>query len=155
MLQRKTVLIVFLSLGILSVARAQWKPAKGPLMTRWAKDVSTILPHPEHPSPQMVRKAWLNLKLISRRCEFPESEQAIAQMPATPRQEQGVLYPLGLDQPLSRQLACPAMLGAHVVEYHHQPQCLAELGCLASLLAQLASSGNGCFHFWGEMAEAY
>jgi len=39
----------------------EWSPAKGPLMTRWAKDVSPQKVHPEYPRPQMVRKEWLNL----------------------------------------------------------------------------------------------
>ena len=38
-----------------------WEPAKGPLMTRWAKDVSPDNAHPEYPRPQMVREDWLNL----------------------------------------------------------------------------------------------
>src|SRR5688500_5015049 len=38
-----------------------WKPAKAPLMTRWAKDVSPENVHPEYPRPQMVRKKWTNL----------------------------------------------------------------------------------------------
>jgi hypothetical protein len=41
--------------------RADWQPAKGPLATRWAKDVSPQNAHPEYPRPQMVRKDWLNL----------------------------------------------------------------------------------------------
>jgi hypothetical protein len=40
---------------------ADWKPAKGPLATRWAKDVSPSNALPEYPRPQMVRKEWLNL----------------------------------------------------------------------------------------------
>ncbi len=40
---------------------ADWKPANGPLMTRWAKDVSPKNPLPEYPRPQMVRKDWQNL----------------------------------------------------------------------------------------------
>ncbi len=38
-----------------------WQPAKGPLMTRWAKDVTPDRVHPEYPRPQMVRKDWMNL----------------------------------------------------------------------------------------------
>ena len=38
-----------------------WDPAVGPLMTRWAKDVSPDKALPEYPRPQMVRKQWLNL----------------------------------------------------------------------------------------------
>jgi len=43
-------------------AQAQdWKPCEGPLMTRWAKDVSPNNALPEYPRMQMVRKDWLNL----------------------------------------------------------------------------------------------
>lgn len=51
--------------GLLMLAplliHAEWQPAKGPLMTRWAKDVSPRNAHPEYPRPQMVRKDWQNL----------------------------------------------------------------------------------------------
>jgi hypothetical protein len=47
-----------LSLGQDSVA---WHPAPGPLMTRWAAEVSPTNVHPEHPRPQLVRPDWLNL----------------------------------------------------------------------------------------------
>ncbi len=40
---------------------AEWKPASGPLKTRWAKDVSPDKALPEYPRPQMVRKDWMNL----------------------------------------------------------------------------------------------
>lgn len=40
---------------------ADWKPAVGPLTTRWAKDVSPEKVHPEYPRPQMVREAWQSL----------------------------------------------------------------------------------------------
>ncbi len=42
-------------------AQQGWKPADGPLMTRWAKDVFPDRALPEYPRPQMVRKEWLNL----------------------------------------------------------------------------------------------
>ena len=42
-------------------AFAQWKPAEGKLMTRWAKEVSPEKALPEYPRPQMVRDAWMNL----------------------------------------------------------------------------------------------
>ena len=38
-----------------------WKPADGPLTTRWAKEVSPENVHPEYPRPQMVREAWTSL----------------------------------------------------------------------------------------------
>ena len=40
---------------------AEWQPAKAPLMTRWAKDVSPVNALPEYPRPQMARTEWLNL----------------------------------------------------------------------------------------------
>jgi hypothetical protein len=55
-------IIPLLSLFFLSSVRAEeWKPAEGPLKTRWAKDVSPSNALPEYPRPQMVRKDWLNL----------------------------------------------------------------------------------------------
>ncbi|MHC4557607.1 MAG: glycoside hydrolase family 2 protein, partial [Planctomycetota bacterium] len=49
------------ALFLCSSIRADWQPAKGPLMTRWAKQISPDNVHPEYPRPQMVRKNWLNL----------------------------------------------------------------------------------------------
>lgn len=40
---------------------ADYQPARGPLMTRWAQDVRPDNVWPEYPRPQMVRKEWLNL----------------------------------------------------------------------------------------------
>lgn len=42
---------------------ADWQPAKGPLMTKWAKDVSPDTVHAEYPRPQMLRGdlSWQNL----------------------------------------------------------------------------------------------
>jgi glycosyl hydrolase family 2 len=40
---------------------AQWQPAGGRIMTRWAADVSPENAWPEHPRPQLVRPEWRNL----------------------------------------------------------------------------------------------
>jgi hypothetical protein len=40
---------------------ATWRPAKGPLVTRWAAEVRADKALPEYPRPQMVRSRWLNL----------------------------------------------------------------------------------------------
>ena len=55
--------ILFACIAIVPVVRAadEWKPADGPLKTRWAKDVSPTNALPEYPRPQMVRKDWQNL----------------------------------------------------------------------------------------------
>lgn len=46
-------------LALASVAILQ-RPA-APIETRWAKEVSPTLPHPEYPRPQLVRERWLSL----------------------------------------------------------------------------------------------
>ncbi len=40
---------------------ADWEPARGPLTTRWAKDVRPDNALPEYPRPQLVRPDWANL----------------------------------------------------------------------------------------------
>jgi len=59
-----TVCVVSLALVVTGCSRsalAAWEPAKGPLMTCWAKDVSPETVHAEYPRPQMVRNEWQNL----------------------------------------------------------------------------------------------
>src|SRR5690349_23406092 len=62
----KPIAAVFPILSLVLAAQTvaagdDWHPARGPLMTRWAKDVSPKNAHPEYPRPQMMRKDWLNL----------------------------------------------------------------------------------------------
>lgn len=59
---KATILCITSALAI-SFAQAadSWKPAAGPLLTRWAKDVSPKKPLDEYPRPQMVRDEWQNL----------------------------------------------------------------------------------------------
>jgi hypothetical protein len=57
-------------------ARAEeWKPAKGPLMTRWAKDVRPDKARPEYPRPQLVRKEWRNLNGLWQYAEAKADEK--------------------------------------------------------------------------------
>ena len=64
-MQRLTLVIAQLVLFANGpVQAAEWQPAKGPLMTRWAKDVSPERVHPEYPRPQMARQEWRNLNGI-------------------------------------------------------------------------------------------
>jgi hypothetical protein len=58
---RRIIIAVAMALVVGPASGAEWKPAKGPLMTKWAKDVSPDNVHPEYPRPQLVRKDWLNL----------------------------------------------------------------------------------------------
>lgn len=66
--------IVSIVLFICSSIRADWQPAKGPLMTRWAKRVSPDNVHAEYPRPQMVRKNWLNLNGLWEYAIQPKDE---------------------------------------------------------------------------------
>jgi hypothetical protein len=43
------------------LAQADWKPAAGPLATRWTKNVTPDNAWREYPRPQMVRQDWANL----------------------------------------------------------------------------------------------
>ena len=59
---RKAMWLAVAGLWVCSAAAAQeWQMAKGPLVTRWAKDVSPTNALPEYPRMQMVRKDWQNL----------------------------------------------------------------------------------------------
>ena len=53
--------VIALVLVLCPAVWARWEPAKGPLMTKWAKEVSPDKVHPEYPRPQMVREDWQNL----------------------------------------------------------------------------------------------
>jgi hypothetical protein len=48
-------------MGWAASAPAEWQPADGPLMTRWAEQVTPDNVWPEYPRPQMVREQWTNL----------------------------------------------------------------------------------------------
>lgn len=59
--ERVILLAAILVACLCLVAGAAWKPADGPLMTKWAQDVRADGVHAEYPRPQMVRQQWLNL----------------------------------------------------------------------------------------------
>lgn len=61
MTERMIVLTAALVACVCLSAGAGWKPADGPLMTKWSLDVSPENVHAEYPRPQMVRRQWLNL----------------------------------------------------------------------------------------------
>ncbi|HRT58342.1 MAG TPA: beta galactosidase jelly roll domain-containing protein, partial [Candidatus Paceibacterota bacterium] len=57
---RGAVLILML-LGLGGGVAGEWRPAQGPLMTRWAREVSPDNALREYPRPMMVRDQWRNL----------------------------------------------------------------------------------------------
>ncbi len=54
-------LVGILVVSFAAVAVGEWKPADGPLFTRWADKVSPRKVWQEYPRPQMVRNKWTNL----------------------------------------------------------------------------------------------
>ncbi len=77
------------------VAAADWKPAAGPLMTRWAKDVSPEKVHAEYPRPQMVRPDWTNLNGLWEYAVRPKAD-------AVPEKFDGqILVPFPIESALS------------------------------------------------------
>lgn len=60
--------------GNACAAEGEWAAKKGPLMTRWAKDVSPEKVLPEYPRPQMVRKEWVNLNGLWQYAVRPKAE---------------------------------------------------------------------------------
>ncbi|MCX5670643.1 MAG: glycoside hydrolase family 2 [Planctomycetota bacterium] len=67
-------IIAMVLLGLGSVATGEWRPAGGPLLTRWAKDVSPESALPEYPRPQMVRADWRNLNGLWNYAVRPKEE---------------------------------------------------------------------------------
>ena len=59
----RTCVVAFFATFLTTAAAspAEWRPADGPLATRWAKLVSPENCRLEYPRPQMVRPAWQNL----------------------------------------------------------------------------------------------
>lgn len=69
---RSRLVLALAVLTCAAAAAANWKPAQGPLMTRWAKDVRPDNAHPEYPRPQMERPEWLNLNGLWRYAILPK-----------------------------------------------------------------------------------
>jgi hypothetical protein len=89
-----TITVVGMLSGVAQAAD-EWKPAAGPLMTRWAKDVSAERPLPEYPRPQMVRKDWVNLNGLWDYAIAPKADTA-------PTAYQGkILVPFPVESALS------------------------------------------------------
>lgn len=88
--------VVGLLAMLLPAAGAAWQPAKGPLATRWAKDVSPDKVHPEYPRPQLVRSLWLNLNGLWQ-CQTLDKAEA---KPPQNYQQQ-ILVPFPVESALS------------------------------------------------------
>ena len=60
-LAKWTLVPLFFTLTAAALFAADWKPAEGILLTKFAKDVDPTLPLPEYPRPQLTRETWANL----------------------------------------------------------------------------------------------
>ena len=100
-MSRTRMLLALCAIGLVGCAAravgADWKPAEGPLATRWAKDVSPDKALPEYPRPQMVRKAWQNLNGLWQWAEAKEGEAA----PVGKDLEGQILVPYPIESALS------------------------------------------------------
>lgn len=87
--------VLLILVGFVPVGWGKWEPAKGPLMTRWAADVSPERVHPEYPRPQLVRSEWLNLNGLWQYAIVPTNQ-------ARPEAWQGeILVPFPVESALS------------------------------------------------------
>jgi hypothetical protein len=84
-------------IGIGPAVGADWQPAKGPLLTRWTKDVSPERVHPEYPRPQMVRKDWLNLNGVWQLAIAKQGDD----VPAGKELPERILVPFPVESALS------------------------------------------------------
>lgn len=74
---------------------ANWIPAEGTLLTRWAGDVTPETAHAEYPRPQMKREEWKNINGMWEYAIRPEEEQP-------PEQYDGfILVPFPVESALS------------------------------------------------------
>src|ERR1041385_6427337 len=89
------VVIVLGLLGTAGPAQQPWKPAAGPLTTRFAHDVDPAAPVPEYPRPTLVRPSWASLNGL---WEFAVTSQ-IESLPA--KWEGRILVPFPIESALS------------------------------------------------------
>ncbi|MDD4266895.1 MAG: glycoside hydrolase family 2 TIM barrel-domain containing protein [Pirellulales bacterium] len=106
-----------LALAAAALSAEPWRAAQGPLMTRWAKDVSPDNPLAEYPRPQMVREDWQNLNGLWQYAIRPADQDKVETFDgqilvpfAVESALSGVMKPVGPDNRLwyRRQFTVPA-----------------------------------------------
>ncbi len=94
---RSCALAVLLACVGAPAARAEWKPAQAPIMTRWAKDVSPDKTLPEYPRPQLVREKWQNLNGLWQFAVAKDKEEP----PLGKKLDEQILVPFPVESALS------------------------------------------------------
>jgi len=88
---------IVLLAGTVTNAADDWKPAAGPLITQWGRQVNPADVLPEYPRPTLVRERWLNLNGLWEYAEATDSSDVPAGRTLTGR----VLVPFPLESALS------------------------------------------------------
>lgn len=91
------LLLLLIPLAAPISAQTEWKPADGPLMTRWAQRVSPRAVHPEYPRPQMERGDWMNLNSLWQLSLEPPPKG----VPGERTFDQTILVPFPIESALS------------------------------------------------------
>lgn len=79
MLQKITVLFVFLFITGAVLAQSDGAVVKGKLVTPWTEKVNPAAPLPEYPRPQMQRDNWMNLNGLWQYTILPKAQETIPQ----------------------------------------------------------------------------
>jgi len=66
--------IFALFLGACSTPSSSWRPAPGPLTTRWGRELDPDHVLAEYPRPQLERPAWRNLNGLWEFADSPADE---------------------------------------------------------------------------------
>ncbi len=102
-----SLFVICLLASTLSLQAADWKAAQGPLMTKWAKEVSPTNVHPEYPRPQLVREKWTNLNGLWDYAVRPHKPDAQARdsaantAPVPEKYDGKILVPFPIESALS------------------------------------------------------
>ncbi len=73
-MRRFVTVLAIVAIGACAPTPA-WQPARAPLMTRWAVEVSPTNAHPEYPRPLMRRDVWQNLNGLWEYAVTPRDSQ--------------------------------------------------------------------------------
>jgi len=126
---RAAFIVLMFSFVAEAFCQGDWKPAEGPLLTRWAKEVSPANVHPEYPRPQMVREGWMNLNglwdyaIVPKDQERPDEYQGQILVPfAAESALSGVMKPVGPENRLwyRRTFAMPDLESGQRVLLHFE-----------------------------------